>query len=67
MNASEIRARLHELRLERLEAESAGLTSCTAYMEDLEDEISWCNAAYVGAAVTELAVARAELSGRLVG
>jgi hypothetical protein len=67
MNASEIRARLHELHLERLEAESAGLSACAAYMEDLQDEISRCHAAYVGAAVTDLAVARAELSGRLVG
>jgi hypothetical protein len=67
MNACEIRARLHELHLERLEAESAGLSACAAYMEHLEDEISRCHAAYVGAAVTDLAVARAELSGRLVG
>jgi hypothetical protein len=67
MNPSDIRARLHELHLERLEAESVGLTACASYMEDLEDEISQTHAAFVGAAVTELAVARAELSGRLVG
>jgi hypothetical protein len=44
-----------------------GLTACEAYMRDLENEISQCRAAFVGAAVTELAVARAELAGRLIG
>jgi len=67
MNTSELRAHLNRLQLERLEAESVGLTACEAYMQDLEDEISECRAAFVGAAVTELAIARAELSGRLVG
>lgn len=67
MDPSEIRAQLNRLHLERLEAESVGLTACEAYMRDLENEISECRAAFVGAAVTELAVARAELSGRLVG
>jgi CelD/BcsL family acetyltransferase involved in cellulose biosynthesis len=67
MYASEIRAQLDRLHLERLEAEATGLTSCAAYMADLEDEIAQCRAAYVGAAVTEIAIARAELSGRLAG
>jgi hypothetical protein len=67
MYASEIRAQLDRLHLERLEAEAAGLTRCAAYMADLEGEIVECRAAYVGAAVTEIAIARAELSGRLVG
>ena len=67
MYSSEIRARLDELRMERLEAESVGLTTCNAYMRDLEQEISECRAALVGAAVTEIAVARADLNGALVG
>ena len=67
MNTSEIRAYLASLQLERIEADAVGLTSCKAYMADLEDEISLCRAAFVGAAVTEIAVARGELSGRLVG
>jgi hypothetical protein len=67
MYASEIRARLNRLSLERLEAETVGLTACEAYMQDLEEEISQCRAAFVGAAVTEIAVARSELSGRLLG
>jgi hypothetical protein len=36
-------------------------------MQDLQDEISECCATFLGAAVTEIAVARAKLSGRLVG
>lgn len=67
MNVSEIRAYLTLLQLERMEADAAGLTGCEAYMADLEDEISLCRAAFVGAAVTEIAVARGELSGRLAG
>jgi hypothetical protein len=67
MYASEIRAHLTRLQLERIEADAVGLTSCEAYMTDLEDEISVCRAAYVGAAVTEIAVARGELSGRQIG
>jgi hypothetical protein len=67
MNASEIRAHLTRLQMERIEADAAGLTSCEAYMADLDDEISLCRAAFVGAAVTEIAVARGELSGRLTG
>ena len=67
MYANEIRAQLDRLNLELLAAESAGLTGCAAYMKDLETESSECRAAFVGAAVTEIAVARAELSGALVG
>jgi hypothetical protein len=67
MDVSEIRAHLARLQLERIEADALGLTSCEAYMADLDDEISLCRAAFVGAAVTEIAVARGELSGRLVG
>jgi hypothetical protein len=67
MYASEIRAQLNRLYLERLEAESAGLSKCAAYMSDLEDEISDYRAAFLGAAVTEIAIARADLSGRLIG
>jgi hypothetical protein len=67
MYANELRAQLDSLNMELLAAESAGLTECAAYMKDLENEISECRAAFVGAAVTEIAIARAELSGRLVG
>ena len=65
MYASEIRARLDRLNLEVLEAESVGLTACEPYMKDLQEEISGCRAAFVGASVTEIAVARGELYGPL--
>ena len=67
MSSNEIRAHLNELAGERLEAEAVGLTACESYMEDLEAEISRCRAAFVGARVTEIAVARAKLNGPLVG
>jgi hypothetical protein len=38
-----------------------------AYMTDLDDEIEATTCAYVGAAVTENATLRAELSGPQVG
>jgi hypothetical protein len=44
-----------------------GLAADGAYMADLDDEIAACRAAYVGAAVTEIAVMRGELSGALAG
>jgi hypothetical protein len=37
------------------------------YMADLRDEIAHTRHAYVGAAVTEIAMLRAELSGPLYG
>jgi hypothetical protein len=58
---------LNKLHLDRLQAESVGLGENEAYLADLEDEISEYRAAFVGAAVTEIAVARGELSGRLNG
>ena len=67
MNANDIRARLDKLALERLEAESVGLTACESYMDDLEAEIHQCRVALAGASVTEIAVARARLYGPLVG
>lgn len=44
-----------------------GLTTDVAYMTDLEDDIGAHRAAYVGAAVTEIATVRAVLSGPLQG
>ena len=67
MYASEIRAHLDSLNLEVLQAESVGLTACEPYMKNLEEEISGCRAALVGACVTEIAVARRELYGPLFG
>lgn len=67
MDSGEIRAQLDRLHVEMLEAESVGLNRCRAYMDDLEREISDWRAAFVGASVTEVAVARAALQGALVG
>jgi len=65
--APEIAERLRLLYVERALAEQAGLTANRRYMDDLEEEISGCRDAYVGAAVTEIAVLRGELGARLYG
>jgi hypothetical protein len=67
MSPAEIRARLLQLAQERLDAEEAGLARDPAYMADLDDEVAACRAAYVGAAVTQIAVLRGELYGRNAG
>jgi hypothetical protein len=65
--AADVRERLQLLFVERELAGIEGLSENAAYMADLEDEIAHTRAAYVGAAVTEIATFRAELSGRLEG
>ncbi len=67
MLATEIQSRLVELKHERALAESEGLWRVPAYMADLDREIAETLSAYVGAAVTEIASLRAELSGPQVG
>jgi hypothetical protein len=67
MNSAEIRAKLIRLHLERIDATEIGLSGNEAYMADLEEEIFECHAVLTLTAVTEIAVARAEASGRLSG
>jgi hypothetical protein len=67
MLAIEIQIRLKELQVERLLAASEGLAANALYMADLEDEIAEVSNAYLGAAVTEIAMLRAALSGPQVG
>jgi hypothetical protein len=67
MSTIEGRTRLQELQAERASASLAGLTSNRAYMTDLDHEIATVASAYVGAAVTEIAVLRAQLLGPQVG
>jgi hypothetical protein len=67
MLAIEMQIRLKELRAERVLASNEGLAADAAYMADLEDEIAEVSAAYVGAAVTEIATLRAELFGPQAG
>ena len=67
MNASDLRAHLARLQLERVEADAVGLTGCESYMADLEEEIEVTRQVYVIAAVTEIAELRAELFGAQQG
>jgi hypothetical protein len=65
--AIEIHTHLLELQAERASASIEGLAVNPAYMADLDDEIEATIRDYVGAAVTEVAIFRAELSGAQVG
>ena len=66
-SAIEVRAHLLELKAERTLASIEGLAVNPVYMADLDGEIEAATSAYVGAAVTEIATLRAELSGAQVG
>jgi hypothetical protein len=67
MFAIEMQIHLQELHAERALAAIEGLASDAAYVADLDEEILAAHHAYVGAAVTEIAMLRAELSGPQVG
>ena len=67
MSASEIHTHLRDLNAERALASIEGLAGDPAYMADLDDEIAVTIQAYVGAAVTEIATLRGQLSGAQVG
>jgi hypothetical protein len=67
VSAAELHHRLSILESERRHAEHTGLINSGQYRRDLEEEMAECRVAYVGAAVTEIATLRAELSGRQVG
>ena len=67
MSATDVHAQLQELHAERALATLEGLAQNTTYMAELEHEIEAARRAYVGAAVTEIALLRADLSGRLDG
>jgi hypothetical protein len=67
MSAIEIQDHLEQLQAERALALIEGLEGNATYMADLEDEIAAARSAYVGAAVTEIASLRAELSGPQLG
>jgi hypothetical protein len=66
-SAIEVHAHLLDLRAERTLASAEGLAVNSAYMADLDGEIEATTSAYVGAAVTEIATLRADLSGPQVG
>jgi hypothetical protein len=67
MFAIEIHTQLQGLQVERARASLEGLTDHDDYMADLDQEIAAARHAYVGAAVTEIASLRAQLSGPQVG
>jgi hypothetical protein len=67
MTVSELHTHLRELQAERAVAETTGVAGIAAYMADLERDIARSHAAFVGAAVTEIASLRGELYGRLQG
>ena len=64
---AEVRQRLELLRIEHELAVSIGLDADPEYMADLERQLEIWEAAWVGAAVTELAVTRAQAHGRPQG
>ena len=67
MSAIEMHTQLQELQAERALASLEGLANHDAYLADLGHEIAVARHAYVGAAVTEIATLRAQLSGPQVG
>jgi len=67
MTTTELRNQLKALEAERAAAEQWGLADVPAYINDLDGEIEAWRAAYVGAAVTEIASLRSALSGPQVG
>ena len=63
MSAIERQHQLQALEAERALAWIEGLSSDSAYMDDLRSEIAATRSAYVATAVTEIATLRAQLSG----
>ena len=55
------------MREELAAATAAGLMEHPGYQADIRAEMEWAHAAYVTAAVTEIASMRAQLSGPQVG
>ena len=67
MVATDARIHLQELEAERALASIQGLAENPLYSADLAREIAAARSAYVGAAVTEIASLRAQLSGPQLG
>ena len=67
MSAIEMQGHLQQLQAERALALIEGSEVGAACTADLDEEIAAACRAYVGAAVTEIAALRAELSGPQLG
>ena len=65
--AATARHHLDRLQAERHLAIATGMDRNATYMDDLEADLHASEAAYVGLAVTEIAILRGELGGRLHG
>jgi hypothetical protein len=65
--AVDLKVYLMQLQAERALASLEGLDGNRAYVSDLEDDLAAAHHAYIGAAVTEIATLRAELSDPQVG
>ena len=63
--AAHAREHVVELEAERRLAEVTGVATIASYMEDLDWELEAWRHVYVTSAVTEIAVLRAALDGRL--
>ncbi len=66
-SAVDVRHHLDDLLAERSLADAQGLMEIDAYRSDLDTEIAVVRSACVGAAVTEIASFRAQLSGPQFG
>ena len=64
MSAYDLHNQLLELHAERALAQETGVAKIGSYMDDLKRDMARAHAAFVGAAVTELATFRGELNGR---
>jgi hypothetical protein len=67
MDAVDLKHHLQDLHAEHVAALAEGLADNSLYLADLEHELATTEAAYVGAAVTEIASLRAALNGPLLG
>ena len=67
LTAASVRKRLDALLRERNTALRSVLARNEVYMDDLDAEIAACHAAYVGVAVTELALQRSAVHDRPQG
>ena len=67
MSAPDLRRRLSSLQAERLDAIDAGLGTNGSYLRALRQDLDATHAAYVGAAVTEIATLRGQLGHALLG
>jgi len=65
--AADLKDHLRSLQAERALAALEGLGGNAAYVSDLDDDLAAAQHAYVGAAVTEIASLRAQLSDPQVG